>query len=349
MRILVVPGDGIGPEVMHEAKRLLHTIAERFAIEFVLDEVDWGAERWLRERIGIPEGVITELPNRYDAILFGALGDPRIPDMAHGREILLNLRFGLDLFINMRPIKLLHPALGVLKRAADTIDMIIFRENTEDIYLGFGEVLHEGTVDEITIDESRHTFLGVERIIVSAFDYAIRHGRHHVTMVDKSNAIKFGGRLWQRTFSLVSKRYPGIKSDHLFVDVAAMQLVQNPAIFDVIVTSNLFGDILSDLGAAITGGLGLAASVNINPGVIALFEPVHGSAPDIVGKNIANPFAIFLSVALMMTYFGYYDAASLIEISVIKAIDTHATTPDLGGTLSTTQAADYILGFIGRN
>lgn len=340
----MVPGDGIGPEVMAEAKALLKAIAQRWSLEFMVDEVDWGAKRWLRERVGIPSGMLENLPNQYDAILFGALGDPRIPDMAHGREILLGLRFGLDLFINLRPVRLLHPSLTALKDCSPSqIDMVIFRENTEDIYLGLGKCEQQGSPMEVTIDESRHTYRGVERIISSAFHYAERHGRKRVTLVDKANAIKFGGSLWQRTCASVAKKYPGISCDHLFVDVAAMQMVLDPARFDVIVTSNLFGDILSDLGAGITGGLGLAASANINPGVMALFEPVHGSAPDIAGRDLANPFAMFMSVAMMMTYFGYDEVAQSIERAIVGAIEEGATTPDLNGRLSCSAAAHGII------
>lgn len=343
-RILVIPGDGIGIEVVAQACTLLSTIARKFSLEFFCDEVDWGAERFLREGVGIPAGFLESITKNYDAILFGALGDPRIPDMAHGREILLGLRFGLDLFINVRPVKLLHPRMSRLRiNESCSIDTVIFRENTEDIYLGLGQSINTGSPDEITIDESKHTYQGVRRIILAAFQYAERYGRKRVTLVDKSNAIKYGGKLWQRVFADVKKTYPNIAADHLFVDVAALQMVQNPMRLDVIVTSNLFGDILSDLGAGLVGGLGLAASGNINPSVMALFEPVHGSAPDIAGKNIANPFAMFLSVAMMMNYFDYHDIARHIEKAIIKAIDDGSTTKDLGGSLSCSEAARCVI------
>lgn len=341
-RILLVPGDGIGPEIMVEAKRLLGALSKRYLIELSLDEVDWGAERWLREGVGIPKGELAKLPERYDAILFGAIGDPRIPDTAHGREILLAMRFGLDLYINLRPIKLIYEPLSTLKRG-HSVDMVIFRENTEDLYLGLGRTEHQGSAHELTIDESKHTFFAVERIVKAAFSYAEHHERKRVTLVDKSNAIRFGGSLWQRIFKETAKEYPAIKADHEFVDVAAMHMVQAPEKFDVIVTSNLFGDILSDLGAGIVGGLGLAASANIHPGRIALFEPVHGSAPDLVGKKIANPFAMFMSVSMMMDYFGCHDAARSIEHAVTQAIKTQHTTPDLTGKLTTSAAADYVI------
>lgn len=339
----MVPGDGIGPEVMKQAKALLIALSKKLAIELRVDEADWGAERWLKERVGIPDGILEQLPKNYDAILFGALGDPRIPDMAHGREILLKLRFNLDLYINLRPVKLLNTALTPLKNySASDIDMVIFRENTEDIYLGLGRNFMKGE-NEIAIDESMHTFYGVSRIIRAAFEYASKNGRKRVSLIDKSNAIKFGGQLWQRVFKEIAINFPHIITDHLYIDVAAMQMVRNPRHFDVIVTSNLFGDILSDLGAGITGGLGLAASANINPGSMALFEPVHGSAPDIAGQDKANPFAMFLSVSMMMTYFGYHQAAYLIEKSIVNAINNNKTTKDLAGSLSCSAAAQFVI------
>jgi 3-isopropylmalate dehydrogenase len=344
--ILLVPGDGIGPEVMLGAKRLMSVLIKRFSLSFELYEADFGAERWLKEGIGISDAELKEIPEKYSAILFGALGDPRIPDMAHGRAILLALRFKLDLFINLRPIKLLSSRLNIFKQnPPPAIDITIFRENTEDIYLGLGESLYMGTVDEIAIDESKHTFFGVERIIKAAFLYARQHKKKRVTLVDKSNAIKFGGSLWQRTFALIAKKYPDIEAQHLFVDVAAMLMVRDPERFDVIVTSNLFGDILSDLGAGLVGGLGLSASANINPRGLSLFEPVHGSAPDIAGKDKANPFAMFLSVAMMMSHFGHDPIAHLIERSIINAIDEGLVTFDLGGSLSSTAVQNNIVEY----
>lgn len=341
-KLLLIPGDGIGPEVMMEAQRLVEAIAYKADILITLTKVDWGAERWIREKVGIPDGELETLADKYDAILFGALGDPRIPDMAHGRAILLGLRTGLDLYINLRPIKLFHPSFSVLKSDV-MIDTVIFRENTEDCYGGHGGALHRASVDEVTIDESIHSYRGVRRIIGAAFAYAEAQGRKRVTLVDKSNAIKFGGALWQRVFLEVKKDYPSIQANHVFVDVAAMQMVQDPTKFDVIVCSNLFGDILSDLGAGLIGGLGLAASANLHPGRIALFEPVHGSAPDIAGKGIANPFAMFLSAGLMFEYLGYPKLKAGIEHAISEAIKASYTTPDLGGKCSTKEAADYIL------
>jgi len=327
---------------MSHAQRLLEALCQFRHLKINLTTVDWGAERWLKEKVGIPPGELENIPKNYDAILFGALGDPRIPDMAHGRAILLALRMGLDLFINLRPVKLLDESLSVLKNKSK-IDILIFRENTQDSYAGAGGALNAQSEYEVAIDESIHTYRGVQRIITAAFAYADRHKRSLVTLVDKSNAIRFGGSLWQRVFKATAQRFPHVQNNHRFVDVASMQLVQDPGAFDVIVTSNLFGDILSDLGAGITGGLGLAASANINPESIALFEPVHGSAPNIAGKNQANPFAMFMSLSMMMDYFGYSQEAHDIEKAVKYSIAQRHTTADLGGTLSGSDAAEGVI------
>ncbi|MCA9509049.1 MAG: isocitrate/isopropylmalate dehydrogenase family protein [Myxococcales bacterium] len=343
--ILMIPGDGIGPEVTSHAQQLLQLLSKKYDFGIAVTEVDWGAERWLRYKEGIPEGELEQIPNKYDAILFGALGDPRIPDMAHGRAILLGLRTKLELYINFRPVKLLHPRLSTLKKQCD-VDIAIFRENTQDIYGAVGGAINQGSTDEIAIDESIHSYKGVERIIESAFLYATKMNRKRVCLVDKSNAIKFGGSLWQRVFKSKAKEYPQVKAEHLFVDVAAMQMVQSPENFEVIVTSNLFGDILSDLGAGLVGGLGVAASANINPKTVALFEPVHGSAPNLVGKNTANPFAMFLSLGMMLEYLGFSDLKGLIEKSVTFAIEKSVCTPDLGGRHTSTEVSSFIMDYI---
>jgi 3-isopropylmalate dehydrogenase len=345
-KILLIPGDGIGQEVMREAKKLLLAFNKYYGLELTWDEADWGAEKWLREGIGLPQDAVTTICNNYHAILFGALGDPRIPDMAHGREILLGLRFGLDLYINLRPVKLWHPRLSVLRDPSIKIDLVIVRENTEDLYRGFGYAVKQGSRDEVTIDESRHSYQGVWRIIDAAFRYAQDERRKRVTLIDKANAIKFGGKLWTRAFNDVKSLYPSIEANHLYVDVAAMYLVQDPSRFDVIVTSNLFGDILSDLGAGLVGGLGLAASANINPKTLALFEPVHGSAPDIAFKDAANPLAMFLTIALMFKYFAWLKEARAIEKAVAWALDRGATTKDLGGTLRCSEVGSLIVDIL---
>jgi 3-isopropylmalate dehydrogenase len=341
--IAVVPGDGIGKEVIAEGVKLLEAIDGKLGLGLKLVDKDWGADKWVNEGIGMPEGALTDLNDNYDAVFFGALGDPRVPDMAHGREILLGMRQGLDLYANVRPVKVLDAKLCPLEgKGPDEVDFVVIRENTEDLYVSMGGRLKPGTHDEVAIDESVNTYKGVERIIRYAFDYAKANGRKKVTMTDKSNAIRFGGGLWQRVFREVGAQYPQIETDHLFVDVAAMEMVKAPERFDVIVANNLFGDILSDLGAGLVGSLGLAASANLHPGRIGLFEPVHGSAPDIVGQNKANPLATFLTASLMLGFLDARDAAKAIDDAVLAAVQGGKVTPDLGGDLTTAEVGDFV-------
>jgi 3-isopropylmalate dehydrogenase len=342
-RIAVVPGDGIGPEVIAVGLQLLQAINQCLQLNLELIIKDWSAEKWLKEGVGLPAGSLGDLSSNYDAIYLGALGDPRISDMAHGKEILLGLRQGLDLFVNMRPIKLLDASLCVLKDQKQ-IDFVVMRENTEDLYTSIGGNFKKGTVDEVAIDQSVHTRKGIERIIRYAFEFAQKNHRRQVTLGDKSNAISFGGSLWQRVFKEVSKEYLTIKADHLFVDVMAMEMVRHPERFDVIVTSNLFGDILTDLGAGIVGGLGMLASANIYPDKIGLFEPVHGSAPDIAGNNQANPIAALLSAGMMLDFLSVPKILVAIEHAVHLAIIKKEVTPDLGGLRTTSEVGQFIIG-----
>ncbi|MDT7690067.1 MAG: 3-isopropylmalate dehydrogenase [Acidobacteriota bacterium] len=346
-RIAVVPGDGIGPEVIAEAVGVLERLRETHDVELELKHFDWGAEKFLSEGVSLPDGALEMLTREFDAVLSGAFGDPRVPSNQHAEDILLGMRRGLDLYINLRPVRLLHPRLTPLRdRTTEEIDFVVFRENTEGAYSGAGGFLKKGTADEIATQEEFNTRKGVERIIVAAFEYARERGRRRVTMADKSNVQRFGGDLWQRVFKEVSARYDGIEANHQYADATAMFMVLNPAQYDVIVTNNLFGDILTDLGAALQGGLGLAASGNIHPGRVSLFEPVHGSAPPLAGKREANPAGAILSAALMLEYLGHGAAAAAIESAVRDSIGAGETTRDLGGTLSTTEAGESIRGRI---
>jgi 3-isopropylmalate dehydrogenase len=348
--IAVIPGDGIGVEVTREASRALRLVCSRYGVSIELREYDYGAERWLRDKVGLPAGALEDLRDHHRAILFGALGDPRIPDMAHGREILLGLRFGLDLFINLRPVRLLDPRLTPLKdRGAADLDMLILRENTEGLYAGVGGNFKRGTPDEIAINEDVNTRKGVERILRAAFEMARSPGRRkRVCMGDKANAIRNAGDLWQRAFKEVAHDYPDVEASHLYVDVMAMEMVRNPGRFDVIVTNNLFGDILTDLGAALVGGLGLAASANLHPGQTSLFEPVHGSAPDIAGKGVANPLAAMFTAALLLEHVGAPAPARALERAATRAVQEGVVTPDLSPALgagsgrSTREVGDFV-------
>jgi 3-isopropylmalate dehydrogenase len=338
-RIAVIPGDGIGREVIAEAVGVLDRLRETHGVKLELKHFDWGADKFLQEGISLPAGALTLLSEEFDAILAGAFGDPRVPSNQHAEDILLGMRRGLDLYINLRPVRLLSPALTPLReREPKDIDFVVFRENTEGAYCGAGGFLKKGTIDEIATQEELNTRRGVERIIEAAFDYARRHQRGRVTMADKSNVQRFGGDLWQRVFREVAARYEEIEANHQYVDAMAMFMVLDPGQYEVIVANNLFGDILTDLGAALQGGLGLAASGNIHPGRVSLFEPVHGSAPPLAGKNVANPVGSILTAAMMLEYLGFDAASEAVEKAVAEAIAQGETTRDLGGTLSTTEA-----------
>jgi 3-isopropylmalate dehydrogenase len=342
-RIAVVPGDGIGPEVIGEGQKVLRWLDQRMGLGLDMVQKDWGAERYLREGRGMDKDALPSLRADYDAVYFGALGDPRIPDMAHGREILLGMRQGLDLYANMRPIQCLHDKLSPLKgKGPREINFVCFRENTEDMYVSLGGTFKEGSDDEVAQDISINTRKGVERILRYAFEYAKATGRKKVTMTDKHNAIRFGGGLWKRTFEALKPQYPDIATDHLFVDVAAMEFVRKPERFDVVVGNNLFGDILTDLGAALMGGLGLAASANVHPGRIGMFEPVHGSAPDIAGKGIANPLAAFSTAALMLDFLEVPAAAKALNDAVTACVADGPQTPDMGGKANTQDVTAFV-------
>jgi 3-isopropylmalate dehydrogenase len=336
-RIAVIPGDGIGLEVTEAAMEVASATATAFDIPLELEWFDYGAEAYLKSGVALPDGALESLRDDFDAIYLGALGDPRVPDMAHAKQILLGLRFGLDLFVNQRPVKLLHERLCPLKgRGVEDIDFVVFRENTEGLYVGVGGIFKKGTPDELAVQEDINTRKGVERIIRHAFDFARREGRRSVVMSDKSNVLRFGHDLWQRVFEEVRAEYPEIESRHLYVDALTMQMIKNPAQFDVIVTCNMFGDIITDLGAQLQGGLGVASSANINPQTgVGLFEPVHGSAPKYAGQGVANPIAAILTVQLMFEFLGHGGAGQAIESAVGALIAENQVTRDLGGGLDT--------------
>jgi len=342
-RVAVIPGDGIGPEVIREAVSVLEHLRETHGVELDLTHFDWGADKFLREGVTLPPGALEMLTQEFDAILAGAFGDPRVPSNKHAEDILLGMRRGLDLYINLRPVRLLDARLTPLRgRTTDDLDFVVFRENTEGAYCDAGGFLKKGTPEEIATQEELNTRRGVERIIVAAFEYARAQARRRVTMADKSNVQRFGGDLWQRVFNEVKAKYTEIEANHQYVDALAMFMVLDPAQYDVIVTNNLFGDILTDLGAALQGGLGLAASGNLHPGRVSLFEPVHGSAPPLAGKSVANPVGAILTAAMMLEYLGYDAASGAVEDAVREAIARQETTRDLGGALSTKDAGAAI-------
>ncbi|MGH7483602.1 MAG: 3-isopropylmalate dehydrogenase [Longimicrobiales bacterium] len=341
-RIAIIPGDGIGQEVVPEAVKVLETIALRDGLELDFDDWPHGADHYLETGCSITDDEMRRLGG-YDAVLLGALGDPRVPDNAHARDILLGMRFRLDLYVNLRPVRLLSPRLTPLRdvRPSD-VDITIFRENTEGSYVGVGGVFKRGTPDEIALEEDVNTRTGVERIIRAAFEYARARARRRVTMVDKANALRHAGDLWRRAFAEIGAEYEEIEREALYVDLVAHDLVRRPERFDVIVTGNLFGDILSDLAAALVGGLGLAPSANLRPGGPGVFEPVHGSAPDIAGTGRANPLAAILSAAMLLEHLGHARAAGDVVDAVRDALVEGPLTQDLGGEASTAEIGDRV-------
>jgi len=347
-RIAVIPGDGIGIDVTRESMRVLRRVNEVFGAGLEFVELDWGAEKYLREGVALPAGAFDMFRKDFDAILFGAVGDPRVPDQKHAAEILLALRFGLDLYANVRPVRLFHERLCPLKGVGvDDVNFTVIRENTEGAYVNSGGVFKKGTPDEVANQVEVHTRKGVDRIIEYAFQYAERHRMTKLCMSDKSNVMGYAGDLWQRSYKEAATKHPGVQTSHLYIDALCLLMVRQPKDFQVIVTNNMFGDIVTDLAAALQGGLGMAASGNINPGNVSLFEPVHGSSPPLAGKNVANPMGSILTASMMLEHLGLTDAARAVENAVIACVKEGQTTRDAGGTLGTKEVGDAVLGKLG--
>ncbi len=350
-RIASIPGDGIGLEVIPQAIAAVQ--ATGAPVEFT--HFDWGAERYLRDGTTVPEGGFAALERDFDAVLVGAVGDPRITTNIHGKEILLGMRFQMDLYANVRPVRLLDESLCPLKDVKPKdVDFVVIRENTEGVYGDLGGVFKQGTADEIAIQEDVNTRKGVERVIRYAFNYAVCNKkqdgspRQRVLLCDKSNAMTHAGGLWQRTFKEVAREYAQLQTAHMYVDALCLHMVRDPRPFDVIVTNNMFGDIITDLAAGLQGGLGMAASGNIHPGKTSMFEPVHGSAPPLAGKNIANPMGAILTSAMMLAHLGLSGEAERIESAVLDAVHDKQTTVDIAGTLGTKEVGTWIVKRISR-
>ena len=350
MNIAVMPGDGVGKEVVPEGLKVLAVAAKRFGFTYSTTDYPFGAEHYLKTKITLPDSALKELAG-HDAILFGAVGaDPRgnalIPQGLIETDILLKMRFELDQYINLRPTKLLPSVPTPLKNIGpDDIDMIIVRENTEGLYCQNGGFLYKGTPHEVANQIEVTTRHGVERTIRYAFEYAVQFNRKKVTLVAKTNVLRFAHNLWMRAFDEVRNEYPQIATDYHHVDACTMYMVTKPKQYDVIVTTNMFGDIITDLGAAIQGGMGMAASGNLNPtrSTASMFEPVHGSAPDIAGKGFANPIATFLSVAMMLDFLGKPEAAAAVNLACKEVVaDPKNHTRDLGGTANTSDVGDAV-------
>jgi 3-isopropylmalate dehydrogenase len=344
-KVAVAPGDGIGKEVIAEALRVVK--ASGAAVEFTT--FDWSADRYLKDGTTMPADGFAMLAHDFDAILVGAFGDPRVPSNVHAKDILLGMRFKMDLYANVRPVKLLDESLCPLKNVTpEDVDFVVIRENTEGMYVDVGGVFKQGTPDEIAVQEDVNTRKGVERVIRYAFEYARLHPRadgrprKRVLMADKSNVMTYAHGLWQRVFKEISKEYSHLVAEHMYVDALCMQMVRDPRPFDVIVTNNMFGDIITDLGAGLQGGLGMAASGNIHPGRTSMFEPVHGSAPPIAGKNVANPIGAIATAGMMLAHLGLNREAEKIDAAVLESVRHNKTTADVGGKLGTKEAGEWI-------
>lgn len=340
----VIPGDGIGPEVVRQALKILEQASQIYTFRYELVEYPWSSQHYLDTGDLMPEAALDEY-RRLDALVLGALGDPRVERGLVERSVIMTIRLGLDLYINLRPIVLYAEHLTPLKAIRpEDVDMVVVRENTEDAYVGVGGTLRAGTPDEVAIAEMIYTRRGVERTIRYAFELAQRRGKDRwVTLVDKANAIR-PQEIWRRTLAEVAPDYPDIQTDAIYVDAAAMFMVSNPRRFDVMVTTNLFGDILTDLGAVIQGGMGSAASGNIHPGQVSMFEPIHGSAPDIAGQDRASPIGAIAALGMMLEYLGETEAARAIEGAIRELLVSRSVpTLDASSDVSTQAIGDLVV------
>ncbi len=344
--IAVLPGDGIGEEVVREGLRVLETVSAVTGLKYKLEHYPYGAEHYLKTQETFPDSALRAIKDQ-DAVLLGAIGDPRIETGYLEREIIMGLRFGLDLYINLRPIKLYAEHLCPLKGITpNEVDFLVVRENTEGAYLGLGGIMKKGTPDEVAVCDMLWTRKGVDRVVQYGYHLATkRNKKKRLTLIDKANAIR-AQDLWTRTFAEIGAEYPEIEQDHAYVDAAQMWMIKNPAWFDVVVTTNLFGDIVTDLGAMIQGGMGVAASGNIHPGRVSMFEPIHGSAPKYKGQNKACPVATILAVQMMLEHLGDSDGAQLIENAVGTALRTKTIPGVKAGEIPTDKAGDAVIAEI---
>ena len=349
-KIALIPGDGTGPEVIREGLKVLKAVAQKKNIKYELVSYDLGGERYMKTGELLPESVLNEL-RRFHAIYLGAIGHPEVKPGILEKGILLAMRFELDQYINLRPVKLLPGVETPLKdKGPADIDFVVVRENTEGLYTGSGGFLKKGTADEIAIQESINTRKGVERCVRFAFDFCRKRGKDKkLTFCGKTNVLTYAHDLWQRTFDDVAKEYSDIATDYANVDAICMWMVKNPEWFDVIVTDNMFGDIITDLAAMIQGGVGVAAGGNINPQGVSMFEPMGGSAPKYTGQNVINPIAAVAALQMMLSFLGEDDAAALVERAIVKVVSTDMKSMAAGKMgYSTSQVGDLLADFVAK-
>jgi 3-isopropylmalate dehydrogenase len=345
-RIAVIPGDGIGEEVVREGLKVLRVLSQRFGFAFEETIYPFGAEHYLKTNEMIPQSAFDEF-RKHDAIYFGAIGDPRIETGLLERAIIAGMRFQLDLYVNLRPIKLYADHLCPLKdKGPADVDMVFVRENTEDAYTGLGGIFKKGTPDEVAMAVMMYTRKGCERAVRFAFELARARPRKHLTLIDKANAVR-AQDIWTRTFEEVAREYPDIKTEHAYIDAACMWMVKNPESFDVAVTPNIFGDIITDLGAMIQGGMGIAASGNIHPGQVSMFEPIHGSAPKYKGQNVANPLASINAAGMMLDYLGEHEAAKNLDQAIGDLLRSRKIRSLKTGDHKTTEIGDLVAKAVG--
>jgi len=346
----VIPGDGTGPEVIAEGIKVLNATARKLGFALKYTTYDIGGERYLRTKETLPDSVLSELRG-FDALYLGAIGHPGVTPGILEKEILLRIRFELDQYINFRPVKLYEGVDTPLKdKGPKEIDFVVIRENTEGLYAGAGGVLKKGTKDEVAVQESINTRKGVERCLRFAFEYTKKRNKSNkLTLCGKTNVLTYAFNLWERTFYEIAKEYQGITTDYAHVDATCMWMVKNPEWFDVIVTDNMFGDIITDLGAMIQGGMGIACGGNINPEGVSMYEPIGGSAPKYTGKNIINPLAAILAGGMMLEFLGEEKAANLIETSVQKALKNDIKSLSAGNMgMGTRETGDLIVQYINK-
>ncbi len=350
-KIAVIPGDGTGPEVIREGMKVLNAASCRYGFKLEFVEYDFGGERYLKTGETLPDSALEELKT-FDAIYLGAIGHPDVAPGILERGILLKLRFELDQYINLRPVKLYPGVWTPLKdKGPEDIDFVVVRENTEGLYCGAGGFLRKGTPQEVAIQESINTRYGVERCIRFAFEYTKkRNKKKKLTLCGKTNVLTYAFNLWERVFQEVAKEYPEITTDYAHVDATCMWMVKNPEWFDVIVTDNMFGDIITDLGAIIQGGMGIAAGGNINPQGVSMFEPIGGSAPKYTGKNVINPLAAISAGMMMLEYLGEEEAARKIESAIIEVTRKKLKSLAAGKMgYSTTEVGDMVAEFTAKD